>query len=189
MELTVQEVATLLGRSPRAIRARITRGDLHAVKRDGQWRIPRHALPLTEGQRRQLQAKAGAIRQAVEEVLPSRMAMTVHDRRRSLADLNLFRTAAELRASLREADAARALAELEEGLLALAEGISQFDGRLKLEALNRARARFARATAVLMADALPTPEEPAYSWLVTLETELLPGVGALARNVERRRRG
>ena len=45
MLLTVIEAATVLGCSPRAVRARIARGELKGSKQDGQWRIPRGDHP------------------------------------------------------------------------------------------------------------------------------------------------
>ena len=51
MELTITEAATLLGRSPRTVRAQVARGELPGFKRGGQWVIRREALPLSEAQR------------------------------------------------------------------------------------------------------------------------------------------
>lgn len=101
MDLSVREVATLLGRSGRTVRAQLTRGELAGVKRNGRWRVARHSLPLTEAQRRSLQSKADALRQAVEEALPSRMAATPGQRSRSVADLDAFRSGARLLAAVR----------------------------------------------------------------------------------------
>jgi len=58
MDLTIREVATLLGRSSRTVRAQVARGEIPGVKRGRRWLVPRHNLPLTEAQRRSLQAKA-----------------------------------------------------------------------------------------------------------------------------------
>ena len=94
MELSIREVAVLLGRSPRTVRAQASRGDLPGVKRNGRWRIERRNLPLTEDQRRALQAKADTIRDTVEAALPSRMARSAGQRTRSIADLEAFRRGA-----------------------------------------------------------------------------------------------
>ena len=103
MKLSVREAATILDRSSRTVRGQLARGELPGVKRHGRWYVDRRHLPLTESQRRTLQAKAGRIRQAVEEALPSRMARTSGDRSRSLVDLDAFRLGAELFAELRTA--------------------------------------------------------------------------------------
>ncbi len=189
MELTVREAAALLGRSPRAVRAQLARGDLPAVKRGGRWRIERRHLPLTEAQRQALQAKADTVRQAVEEALPSRLARTPGQKSRSLADLDAFRHGARLLDELRAADD-EALAEcsrrrvirlLERALLAVAEAAQHFDRDLKLEAIHRARARLAQATAVLLLEAGIPPREPVFGWVASLETEVIPAVAGFAR--------
>ena len=74
MELSAREVATILGVSPRTIRARMARGELPGSKRHGRWWVDRRHLPLTEQQRRNLQGKAESVRRAVEGALPSRLA-------------------------------------------------------------------------------------------------------------------
>ena len=79
MELSVREAATLMGRSPRTVRAQLARGELPGVKRGGRWRVQRRHLPLTEDQRRALQTKADGIRQLVDDALPGRTATTSTD--------------------------------------------------------------------------------------------------------------
>ncbi len=142
MKLSVREAATLLGRSPRTIRAQLARGDLPGKKQGGEWRIERRHLPLTEAQRGVLQDKADRIRRTVDEALPSRMARTAGQKSRSIADLYSFRRGAEILTEIRSA-IAEALREairllvvgmLEDALLALAEGVQLFDRELKLEA-------------------------------------------------------
>ena len=125
MELGVREVASLLGRSPRTIRSQVARGEIVAHKRGGRWRIP------SEGgaQRRALQARADEIRAEVDAALPSRVGAAAGQRRRSLADLDVFLLAEPVLRALREAAAAGgvfvggAVAELEAALLDLAEGV------------------------------------------------------------------
>ncbi len=74
MLLTVAEAGTALGCSPRAVRASLGRGEIQGQKQDGQRRIPRGNMPLTEAQHRTLQARVGAVRELVEDVLPPRLA-------------------------------------------------------------------------------------------------------------------
>ncbi len=193
MELTVREAAALLGRSPRAVRAQLVRGDLRGAKRGGRWRVERRHLPLTEAQRESLQAKAETVRKAVEEALPSRLARTRGQKSRSLADLDAFRHGAGLLARLRadESDALsdvsrrRVIRQLEEALLALAEAAQHFERELKLEAIHRARAHLARATAVLLLEAGIPPREPVFAWVTTLESEIIPAVAGFARWVDK----
>lgn len=189
MELSVREVATLLGRSGRTVRAQLARGELAGVKRNGRWRIARQNLPLTEAQRRSLQSKADTLRQAVEEALPSRMAATPGQRSRSVADLDAFRSGAQLLAAMRAAGpewlacpaSTRVSGLLEQALLALAEAVQQFDRELKLAALHRTRAALAHCVALLLLDGGIPPPEPLLTWIVTLESEIIPAVAGFSR--------
>lgn len=191
MELNVREAATLMGRSPRTVRAQLARGDLPGVKRQGQWRLQRRHLPLTEDQRRALQARAEGIRQLVEEALPGRTATTSGDRRRSLADLDAFRKVLDLRQKI-AADTLleppirdRFLKRLLAALLALGEAFHQFDRRIKLEAVNRCRAQLARLAAELLSERGSPPPEPLHDWLLELEREILPSIAGLARWIDK----
>ncbi len=188
MLLTARETATLLGRNLRTVRGQLARGELPGVKENGRWVVDRNALPLTEAQRRDLQAKAGRVRRAVEDALPSRLARRHGDRWRSVADLDAFRLGAELLAEVRadgEAldDTRRAeVAEtLESGLLAVAEAAYQYDREIKLEALNRARAELSRAGAALLLAAGLVPPDPVGRWVAVLESQVLPAVAGFAR--------
>lgn len=193
MELSARETAALMGLSPRAIRARLARGDLPGTKRNGRWCVPRHRVPLTEGQRQTLQSKADTIRDAVEEVLPSRLAESHGRRHRSLADLDAFRYGVDLLREMRESPC-EALSEpasrriqghVEEGLLALAEAVQQFDRPVKLDALQRSRAHLARATALLLVEAGVPPPDPIHGWVGTLEGHVIPAVAGFARWADR----
>ena len=189
MNLSVREAATLLGRSPRTVRAQLARGELAGVKQGGRWKIPRRNLPMTEAQREALQTKADSLRQAMEDVLPSRLATTHGQRSRSLIDLDAFRRGAELLndirsragAALSPEDQQRVSMRLEEALLALAEAVQQFDRDVKRAALHRARAGLAQVTALLLL-AKPMPlNPPVLGWVAMLESEVLPAVAGFAK--------
>jgi len=183
MKLTIREAAALLGCSPRTVRARIARGELPAAKQGGRWQIDREHLPLTEPQRRALQAKADAVREAVEVVLPSRAALRRGDRRRSVLDLDPFRRGVVLLAELRTDSGApeTATALIEDALLCLAEAHHLYAPPQKLDALRRARAALGRSVGLLglHGDAhLPRVR--------IIEEELLPVIAGLSRSAERR---
>lgn len=192
MELSSREVATLLGCSPRTVRARMARGDLPAVKRGGRWWVDRRRLPLDEPQRRRLAGKADALRQAVEAALPSRLARTTGQHGRSVADLEAFRRGAQLLAEVRaggqdalpQGAVSRLTGLLEESLAALAEAVHHFDRERKLEALHRARTGLARAVAVCLIETGIPPPEPILSWVSTLELEVIPALAGFARWAE-----
>ena len=193
MELSVREAATLLECSPRTLRARLARGDLPGKKRGGRWKVHRRDLPLTETQRRRLQGKAERVRGAVEDVLPSRLASSSGERRRSLVDLDAFRFGAALLRKIQAANAEplegtrreRAVAHLEEALLAISEAAQCFNRSAKLDAIERGRSGFARALALLLLDAEPPLDDPLHGWVQSLETEVLPSVAGFARWAER----
>lgn len=192
MDLSAREAATLLGRNLRTVRGQLARGDLPGTKRNGRWVVRRQDLPLTEAQRRRLQAKANRIRRTVDEALPSRSAKTPGDRSRSLADLDAFRLGVELLAEIQangdlldEEPRGRISTALEQSLLALAEAAFQFDREVKLEAVNRARGALARSAGSLFLLAGLEPREPMARWLAVLEGEMLPAVAGFARWTDR----
>lgn len=195
MELSVREAATLMGRSPRTVRAQVARGELPGVKRNGQWKIQRRHLPLTEAQHQALQDKAQTIRDAVETALPSRLARHAADRTKSILDLDAFRAGVSVLQRMRACsdttlsdDTRRRVGERIEGaLLALSEAVLQFDRQVKLDALHRSRARVAHAIAFLLMDSEIPPREPVLGWVCQLENEVAAGIGGLARWVDRLR--
>ena len=162
MELTITEAATLLGRSPRTVRAQVARGELPGFKRGGQWVIRREALPLSEAQRAALQQKAETLRGALEDALPPRLAQTAGQTRRGLADLDAFRLCDALHLAVRAAEADdspgvpldRAARLLERAALSVAEASAQFDRDARRRALLRARAALGRVNGLLLLGAV-----------------------------------
>ncbi len=190
MQLSVREAATLMGRSPRTVRAQLARGDLPGTKVGGQWRVERRHLPLTEEQRQALQRKSDRVRATVEDALPPRSAKRAADRTRSVTDLDAFRLGAEVLTALRtaettgldEATRQQACASLEAALIALTESSFHFDPPAKQKALKRCRAELACAVTLLL---LADEEGDTATWARQLETGMAPAVAGLARWVDR----
>ena len=190
MELSVREAATLMGRSPRTVRAQLARGDLPGVKRDGRWRVDRRHLPLTEAQRQGLQGRADEVRATVDHALSSRIARRAGDRSHSVADLDAFRVGAEVLTSLRaaapdtfdEATRKRACESLEASLLALSEASLHFDRRAKREALDRCRSQLARTIGLLL---LTDHDEAVAGWVRQLEHAMAPAVAGVSSHARR----
>ncbi|MCB9765616.1 MAG: helix-turn-helix domain-containing protein [Alphaproteobacteria bacterium] len=188
MDLTLREAATLLGRSPRTLRGQLARGDVPGRKKGGRWLIPSDTLPLTEPQRRALQAKADEVRELVEDALPSRTARRRKEGLRSVVDLEAFRVGRPVLRALQAADRPAlvpAAAELERCLVILAEGCHLFHREPKLAALNEARSHLGRAIGHLALAAEDPTAEPEATWLSTLEREALPALSGLVRWAER----
>ena len=194
MLLTVAEAATILGCSSRAVRARLVRGELKGQKQDGQWKVARGALPLTEEQHRALQERADTIRSMVEDVLPPQLAQRRGDPRRTLADLSAFRAGRSILAELRrgatgtspESSALGAAADhLERALLLLGRAWPVFDGSARLIWLDESRSEVGAAIARLL---LHESEPSALSarCALALEEQLLPPMAGLCRAAERR---
>jgi excisionase family DNA binding protein len=184
MELGIKEAAALLGVHPRTLRERLVHGKLNGTKRGGRWRIQQADLPLSEGQRRALRQRASEAREALEEGLTH---VPGHRRRRSVRDLEPFERLVGLLQQIDgQVDDRCLAADLEAGLLLLAEGAHAFDRDSKLLALRNARARLAQACGRLalqpgrMLGALTGS-----GLLQSIEQEVLPALGGLLRWAER----
>jgi excisionase family DNA binding protein len=189
MELTIREAAPLLGRSVRAVRARIARGELPARQQGRIWLIPVESIPLTGAQRDSMQRRAEEARQAVGAVLPSRLGDGRDRKRRSVMDLAPFAAGVRL---LRDfgaapeppADLPRATRLVRTALMAIAAGSCEFLPQRRADELRRARACLARVVGLL----LSTPQEPTATvagWCARIEQEIVPPLGGLLRWVER----
>lgn len=187
MEITLNEAAKILGRPARTLRDQVSRGAIPGSKIGGKWVLHSDKLPLTERQRRAVQARAEEIRASVEEVLPSRAATSRAQGRRSLADLEPFRKGSSVLREMREAGERwnPAAAELEAGLLALAESNAWYDRDAKVAGIRAARACVGRSVARLLMDGDAPLAEPVPGWLETLEREVLPLLAGLSRWAER----
>lgn len=185
MMLGLREAAVLLGIPVRTLRARVARGDIPAAKDGKKWLIDRRNLPLTDGQRQILQQRAEEVRQAVDTILPSRMAATADRRARSVADLDAFRETVAvlgvLRATPTAPGAAVAVGHLEEACGCLAEASFVYERERKLVALSDARARVGRAVAALLAAGGIPPAEPVHRVVTRLEATVSPAIGGYAR--------
>lgn len=190
MEITIREAAPLLGRSTRAVRARIARGELPA-RLDGRvWRIDLDHLPMTAAQRASLQRRADEVRRAVDSSLPSRSARDRERRARSALDLEPFALLRELCRECAKDGAPQPLAavarELRAALSCLAIAAHEFEAQARQQALRAARRFLARVCASLL---LEDHEEGASVAVTMTETRILPPIGGLLRWTERRAQG
>lgn len=184
MEVTIREAAPLLGRSPRAVRARVAQGLLPARRVGRTWMIPLEHLPLTAEQRARMLARAEEARSAVDRVLPSRAAVDRDRRHRSAADLAPFAALRTLLADGGNAgpDWTPVHRRFRAALMALAAAAHEFDRRRRAAFLRRARRLLSHATALLL---LRVEDEAARTCCATVEREVLPRIGGLLRWTER----
>lgn len=192
MEITIREAAPLLGRSTRAVRAKIARGELPATRRGHTWMIPLASLPLTDAQRQSMQQRADLVRGALDAVLPSRAATDRRRARRSILDLIPFTHGVHLLREVATTTPAPAnrdlvLRGLRDALLDLAAGSAEYDTRLRAESLRRARGGFARVAGLLLAT-VEAPDARSLQWCERIEHDVLPPIGGLLRWAERRGR-
>lgn len=171
MDLTIPEVATVLGLSERTVRRQLKAGELPGRKRGGRWVVARRALPLNAAQRRELQGKADTIREAVESALPPAVR---HRTVRALRELDVFEHASRTLMTLEGPPAAT----LREGVLCLAEAHFEYDAGRKVARLRDARALFARTIALLELAGLPAAADG-------LVADVLPRLAGLMRWAER----
>ncbi|MCA8957320.1 MAG: helix-turn-helix domain-containing protein [Planctomycetes bacterium] len=189
MELTIREAAPLLGRSTRAVRAWIARGQLPAHKRGNTWWIRSEDLPLTHHQRTGIQARADQVRQIVDDALPSRAARTRDRRSRSVVDLHAFRAGQELLRELAALEPTETRTQtaraIRAALLDLGAGTYEFDRATRAASFRRARRRLARTICRLV---LAEQGAPELHVCARIENDMLPPIGGLLRWAETPRR-
>lgn len=187
MELSVRDAAAILGKSPRALRSQLVRGELRGVKRGTHWAIDSSVLPMTDAQRAQLDARLREIHSAVDAAVPD----SVRRRQsRSVADLDTFRLALGVERAVRAAGdtdggSLAALADLDAALQALGRGKHAWDGAHKIEAFREARDRLASCVVHFLLGVGSAPDDPRLGWILKLEGEVLPSLAGLLRWAER----
>jgi excisionase family DNA binding protein len=192
MDITIREAAPLLGRSVRAVRARIARGELPARRQGRTWLIPLDSLPLTSEQRASMLRRADEARDAVDRVLPSRLGDSRGRKRRSVLDLVPFAASVRLVRELGAVsepslDLQRVTKLVRAALMAMASASFEFQPQLRARDLRRARSHLGRAVGLL----LSSPQEPTpavVAFCARIEQEIVPPIGGLLRWIERGRR-
>ncbi len=180
MEYTLEQVATLLGKSRRQIRYMISTGRLPATRTGHRWRVRAEDLPRSAGAVDARTRRVTALRDAVDEVLPT----SPHTRGTSVTRIRAFEIGRGLLGQLREALGAEhgAVAHLRASLDQLAIGCHRYHPDHKQSAYTAARDR-----ASLAACALAVEPGDAAGLLSKLESELLPAIAGLVRRTERTR--
>lgn len=184
MKLSVTEAAQLLGKSDRQIRYLIDQG-LPARKEKGHWVIRRQDLPLSKGQEKAARQKTERAAQLAEKIL--RPEPREAKKGYSVREMRAYQEGAPLYRDVVAAVGAEhpGVGLLREALMLLACGYHEFEGRAKAKLYAGARHHASRAAMALLLD-----DEDAHRGLVDrLESIVLPALGGLIRQAEKRERG
>jgi hypothetical protein len=184
MQLSLEQVATRLGKSQRQVLYMIRQNRLVATKIAGRWFIDTDDLPLSENQRRSSERKQRQFRAAVEEALD----ITDEDMkpRYSVRDLKAFqialplyrKTCAELTASHPAAQALRRVLEH------LCRGCHRFERTEKAESYRAARDE----ASLVVCELVLADSQSADTLIQALEQDLMAALAGLMRRVDGRRR-
>lgn len=190
MNLSLPEVATLLGKSERQVRYMIKQGRLRANKHDGKWTIDEADLPLSAQQRKAMATRVDAARSSFERaVAPAeKVAGPRRGRVYSVTRLAAFQLGEALYRDIRRALGETAATELLFSAVGeITHGCHSFQPEDKSRHFGAAR-RFASTalTHLLLGGDEPCPQRRAFA--ERLESEFLPRISGLLAIVERRAR-
>lgn len=171
MDLTLDQAATLLGKTTRQVRYMVDKGRLPAKKDGAHWTVRREDLGLSDAQVQHRARDVDRLRDRVEDALHIREAPP----RFSIADLKAFQAGRPLYLGALESLGPEhlATAALKRALLELGAGCHRFHADEKAAAYRAARdAASAAATELLLID----PTSPLAR---AVEQELLPAIARL----------
>lgn len=183
MQLTIEEAATRLGKSPRQVRYLIQTNRLAARKFAGSWVIESENLTLSEGQVKALDRRERELRSAVERALEL-PPESERAPRYSIRDLKAFQLALPLHRSAtellgREHAATTALRSVLENL---ARGCHRFERADKAIAYRDAR----DAASLAVCELILLEKHEADGLVTGIEQELMSALAGLLRRTDRR---
>lgn len=184
MLLTLDQIASRLGKSQRQIRYLIKTGRLQAQKSGGRWFIDTDDLELSDGQQKSLDRRQRQLRAAVEEGL--QLADEEQPKRYSLLDLVAFQLTMPLQQQSSKVLGAEhpATVSLHSGLKKLAIGCHRYEYADKAEAYRQARDDISIAVCEL----LLSGNEQAAEIATQIEQDVMAALAGLIRNAERKYR-
>ncbi len=188
MQLSLNEAATMLGKTPRQVRYMIKQGKITAEKVEGRLKIESDSLPLTEGQRRAAAARADNVREAVESAIePTNTAgEAAKAKRYTVRDLRAFKEGEPLYRELIGKCGIEdpAVSFLSRSLELLAQGCHAFHPTDKVAYYAESREAASAAVTHLLIDGDPG-DESRRRLADRLEQKVLPAIGGLIRAAER----
>jgi excisionase family DNA binding protein len=182
MQLSLQEVAQILGKTRRQVLYLIEQGRLPARKIGGRWAIERADLQIDEDIQQRASQKQAQFKAAIEEALTPGQ-----NRRYTLRDLKAVQVAMPIYRELagRGDGWHKAAEHLRHCLDQLALGCHRYDRQEKTAAYRAARDAASLAAMELLLHHSEDPEDPL---LAAIEQELMPAFAGLLRRSERRGR-
>lgn len=184
MELSIQQAADRLGKTPRQIDYMIRTGRLKAKKNGGRWSIASEEPPLSQGRQQSAARKQDQLRASVEQALdiePDTPAKCY-----SIRDLKAFQIALPLHRQAVSALGAEhpATQSLKRVLEHLTYGCHRFERSDKADAYRTARDQASLAVCELVL----AESEAADQRIHEIEQDLMAAMAGLIRRVDRRRR-
>ncbi len=185
MDLLLSETARLLDKTESQVRYMIKSGRLKARKVDGRWRIRREDLPRTAGQLRAAERKLERAADLATEVLKPRKGKRGSGKL-SLRSLRAMEDGAKIYRELASEIGPDhpATEQLHEALLLLSCGYYEYASPAKAAFYGRARQHASRAAGELLLGGDGAHD----ALLERLEEKLMPALGGLVNQAERRQK-
>lgn len=196
MNLTLKEVAALLGRSPRQLRYLVKIGKIIASKKNGCWHIESTDLPLSESQRERLHQRVNEARDIFDQALePVDKAASSTPREKkegkhySVTDFKAFQDGESIYKEMTDSFGQKDVAcrHLFDALCQITQGCHAFHPQDKCARFTSARESAALAVTTLL---LEKPKESGHrkGFAQRIEQELIPKIARLLATHERRSR-
>jgi excisionase family DNA binding protein len=187
MQLTLEQAAAALGKSPRQVRYMIEQGKLPAEKVEGRWRIDSEALPQAPARENARQTAGKRRKERLREVVDEALDLEGGpERRYSVLDLKAFQVALPLYRRSLEAlgEEHPASGRLRTVLERLALGCHRFEPKDKTSAYREAW----DAASLAVCELVLAGGEQADTLRQALEQDLMAALAGLLRRMDRQRR-
>lgn len=192
MEVSLNEAAVLMGKTPRQVRYLLQQAKITARKVDNVWVIDAESLPLNDAQKAAINARAEVVRESMSKAFEPLLQIVkkgVSQQEYTVRSLNAFKIGEVIyRVMVKELGPAdEATRFLRRSLELMGQGYHSFYPDDKLEYYKAARESGASALMSMLLDGAPDDErrqEIAHH----LEGDYLPSVSGLVRYSERNSR-
>jgi len=191
MDLKLKEVANLLGKSERQIRYMIKKGELKAIKKDGQWSIDRECLPFSVKQILTINRKREIFTDGIDKVV-NKLAIK---KEYTFTDLRSFQLSYALYREFLNQDGQDGKdlqdnfnVQLGKVFVCLASGYHSFDTQDKIREYKRAKLELCQLLVNLFTKNHQKPSQPLAKAMNTIEKDIIPSINGLIRAIEKKER-